>query len=245
MLCTRAAFNIVIVVLAGALCPAPAATQSTPSALARGVQQYRVQGFYDGGEMEPWESELSVADTTLGPDAAVRVKYEARRQGAGFLFTYAAIWKRDDAAQTRMTWSGRGRVPSACTLERSGDQIVGQINDTPVAAPVTARLALVPDFALGAYLATRAVQSSDSLRVSVVRCLPGARTPIEVHEVRLHVKSDSAARGEAGLEPAWLVQGPSDYAIKVWVAKSDHQILRSEIPQGVHGYSLETYLRTR
>src|SRR5437016_5682865 len=78
--------------------------QSTARSLTRGVHEYQVRGFYEGQEMEPWSAELSVIDTTMDGDAALRALYKARPVAGTYLFTYSVVWKRDNPQVLRATW---------------------------------------------------------------------------------------------------------------------------------------------
>lgn len=214
-------------------------------ALAPSTNQYAVRGIFEGTELDPWQSQLTIADTVILSMPAYRATHESRRDGNRFLFTATATWRREGSASTVMYWSNGGRAPSTCFLEQHGAQLKGVIAGQPIERALADARDAIPDFALGAYLAMRAFGAGDTVKVSVVRCLPGAITQLEARDVPLIIHSDTATRGGGAPEEAWFIDSAGLYDIKVWIAKSDRTVLRVELPQGQMGHSIETIVRSQ
>ena len=232
--------------LAVALCALSLAgsAQQPPARAVSGTALYVVRGFAFGDEMPPWDAELAVADTTVGGKPALRARYDSRKNGDRFLFSHSATWQQDGGPVT-LEWRNGGRVASECTLTQSGRRIAGTMDGKAIGTDLgDARIAMA-DFALGAWLAQRALVEGDTVRVWVVRCGAQFANNIEVRDTRLVVRSATAARGAGAEEPAWLAEEVGGAGMKVWVARSDRRVLRTHTPQGTVGHSLDILMGVR
>jgi hypothetical protein len=80
---------VAIVTLALCLLGAHTGAQATGQPSTR---SYGVRGWFQGEEMLPWESELTVKDTAVDGGTAVHVHYRSRFVEGRWLFDDVAVW---------------------------------------------------------------------------------------------------------------------------------------------------------
>lgn len=228
-----------------AVCTQLVAAQSRPPVLPTGRYDYAVRGFYEGDEMPPWESEIRVLDTLAAGTATRRVVYASRKDGSDYLYSYTSEWSTDGRL-VRAHWKNGGRSPGACTLKVSGARLGGQLDDgTQLDAPLPSGF-VVPDFAVGAWFASRSSTAGDTVRFTVVRCTPGNTTPIETIAAVGVVSESSEAVGATGAAvPVWLVRGTTNYAFVAVISKRDGVLTRTVTPQGSVGSSEDRLISSR
>jgi hypothetical protein len=221
-------------------------SQAAPHTMPAGRHEYVVRGFFQGDEMEPWASELSVADTTIGGERGVRALYRSRQTDAGWLYTFSAAWSRQSPV-VRAEWINGGQMPGRCSVAMEHGELTGRLDDGTVPAPVRVADYAVTDFAIGAYLAARPLAARDTIRLTMFRCLPVRGVDaIESQPIVSVVRDGEESRGGMGQpEPVWIVEGDKTYPFVAVIAKRDRLLLRSVTPQGSVGYSTESYVRTR
>lgn len=226
---------------AGPLCSQPLSQRLPP-----GTHEYLVRGWYQDIAMEPWASTLSAADTTVASTPGWRVTYRARQAGDGFLYTYTAIWGPASTIM-RATWVMAGHAQGTCNVVEDSGELTGTLDDGTIPTPVRVTGSLVPDFAIGAYLASRPLAVGDSIPLTLFRCMPlNGRAAIEAWPVVGVVGRGEEARGSEGTpEPAWIVDAGKDKGFVAVIAMSDRMLLRLETPQGPTGLMTERLLRTK
>ena len=220
--------------------------QTPPRSMPVGHHEFAVRGFYQGQEMDPWTAEYSVADTAFGSEPGVRAVYESRQSNAGWLYSYSAAWSRVSPI-VHAEWLMRGQSQGSCNAVVEPGEITAKLGDGTVAAAVRVTGYAVPDFAIGAYLAARALSVGDTITLTMFRCKPLSGTAaIESWPVVATVRSGEEARGGIGQpEPVWIIEGDRSYNFVAVIGKSDRMLLRNVTPQGSVGYSTDTYVRTR
>ena len=176
-----------------------------------------------------------------------RFVYSSRPTDDGYRFVYSALW-RGDGRLARAEWKNRGRMPGSCVVKVDGERVGGELGDgTRITVGSLASLtgAIVPDFALGAYLASRPLAAGDSVRLTVLRCDPH-RGPEAIQFTAasgvVRDTTDAAAAGAAPV-PALVVLGASDYAFRAVIARRDGVLLRTVTPQGSVGWSGDRLVR--
>jgi hypothetical protein len=242
----RIGFTRVVVAVVLTLAVAPLSSQLHTPSIPAGRHEYHVRGFFEGMEMEPWESELSVVDTILGAEAALRAQYKSRRSKVDYLFVYSSTWSRVSPA-LKAEWVNMGRETNSCSVMLERGELTGKLGDGTVPTAVRVQGVAVPDFAIGAYLASRPLTAGDTARFTMFRCLPrDGRSAIQSQSVTGVVRDGAEARaGAAGPEPVWIVSGDASYPFVAVIAKKDRMLLRSVTLQGSVGYSTDGYARTR
>ena len=96
--------------------------------LPPGRYEYAVEGWFGEQQMEPWSSELAVADTSLSNAPARRIVYSSRPTDDGYRFVYSALW-RGDGRLARAEWKNRGRMPGSCVVKVDGERVGGELGD--------------------------------------------------------------------------------------------------------------------
>lgn len=231
--------------LLAALLPGVVSAQGSLLKPPSGTQEYGVRGFYDGGEMEPWTSSLTVSDSTIGERAAVRAVYSSRFENGQYQFVHSASWLRADARQMQMKWNNGGHSVSSCSLSVENARLTGNVSSIGTIAPIVLSQTAVPDFALGAYFATLQLQDGDSLRITVVRCLPDVEgNPVQTLDITFKVRKATESRGDLKAQSAWLLEGSGSYPFKTWISTEDRMVLKMFTPQGSVGHSEDTFVRT-
>jgi hypothetical protein len=227
------------------LLPAVGATQSLALRPPLGLHEYRTRGFYDRSEMEPWAAALTVVDSTIGGHAGVRAEYRSRFENGHYLFVYAVSWLRAEPRRMTISWRNNGQSVSDCRLATDSGRLTGTVSGVGKIAPIAFAHDVVPDFALGAYFATRPLQDGDSARITVVRCLPGSEgDPVRTLDITVTTRKSTESRGGATAQAAWLVEGSEAYPFKAWIASDDRMVLKTVSPQGSVGRSEDTYVVT-
>ena len=223
------------------------AAQSPPVSMPAGSHVYNVRGFYQGDEMDPWTSELFVGDTTFGNDRGVRTVYQSRESGGSYQYSSSASWSVL-APVLRAEWINGGQPSnSSCSLLLERGALTGKLGDGSSVASARVAGAAVPDFAIGAFLASRTLAAGDTIKLTMLRCHPErGGSAGESQQIVGVVKGGEEKRGFADhAEPVWIVEGDKNYSFVAVIAKSDHMLLRSVTPQGSVGYSVDSYVRTR
>ena len=129
--------------------------------------------------MEPWASTLSASDTTVERAPGMRVTYNTRQAGDGFLYTYTAVWSPATDI-VHATWVMAGHAQGTCNVTANKGELTGTLDDGIIPTPVRAAGSMVPDFAIGAYLAGRPPAAGDSIPLTLFRCMPlNGRSAIE------------------------------------------------------------------
>ena len=200
---------------------------------------YDVRGFYQDTEMRPWRATLLVADSTIDGVEATSVRYRSRLVDDKWLFDYVAVWS---AAGMRARLVGDGRAGrSTCELSYAGGIIEGRADEVPL-TPKPAPGVVIPDFALAGYVSTLRLEVNDTVRVSVVRCLPqfGA-AGISVFPFVGVVRAAERTAAPGGIAvPTWEITGSGEYPAEVVIRRSDAVVMRVKTPQGAGGYSIES-----
>ena len=224
---------------AGAL---TAQTATPPASHPRGTFSYNVLGIYQGETMAPWESEITVADSSAGGVELLVVGYRSRRDDTGFRYEYRMAL---DTATGEFVVSqrNRGREPGSYELSVRGGRIRGPITaggttrtlDTTVAMPA------IPAFALGPVLASRALRVGDTIAIGAMPLASG----VGLERVRRFtgvVRDGELTRFlEKSPEPVWVVTGAAEYPAEFWIAKRDRMVLKAVIPQGTDGRMTEEF----
>ncbi len=224
----------------------PLVSQPSSPALPPGTHEYLVRGWYQDIAMEPWSSTLSARDTTVDGATGTRATYRARQSGDGWLYTYTALWS-SVSPSVRATWVMAGHAQGTCHVVADKGELTGTLDDGTIPTPVRATGTMVPDFAIGAYLAGRTLTAGDTILLTLFRCMPlNGRSAIEAWPVVGVVSTGAETRGAAGQpEPAWIVDAGKDRGFTVVLAVRDRMLLRLETPQGPTGLMTEAYARTR
>lgn len=235
----------VFLVVAGAL-PAQS-LRPTP----RGVQQFEVQGVFEGMPMDPWRSETEMRDSVQGRNSSIVVREHEIHNGQPF--DHVALITPDGRNATRADWVNAGREPSQCHLTFKENVIEGSVSlgdllpRNIAAKPVAFSGDAVPDFAIPWTVALRQLNDGDSLKLTVVRCLPhwndAAIQTIRVNAV-VHTGKAPRAAG-APDEAVWITEGSREYPFVIVVAKSDGQLFSATMPEGTVGSRTLLYRGSR
>ena len=208
------------------------------NAPGRGTFAYQSRGFFQCDEMETWTAEISVRDTIIGARRAFVMTQRSRFDEGRYRFIQSFAWSDSTPLHVAMVGHGR-RAETECTVDfasgqataRSGPEVLGS------------GAAGIPDFALGAYLSSRALRAGDTLRVTVIRCIPGAPRPFTSTMVTA-VVSERPFEGTNGTStPAWSIAGGAEYPFVTYVGKADRVVLSNRLPQGSVGYQIDTLRR--
>jgi hypothetical protein len=224
------------VVLALLLCILAREGIAQSTAPLTGTHRYGVRGFFQGDEMEPWEAELSIRDTIAGVQRAYSATYRSRFVDGAWQHTYSFLWR--DTVPLGALWINNGRrAKNECAVSFAAGKA------TAVAAGKTIGEGAggVPDFALGAYLASRTLRAGDTLAIPVIRCLPDGPTPFSSRGVTATVSVDSTTGVDGVRVPAWVVTGAAEYPFVATIGRDQRRVLSFKLPQGTVGHQLDTY----
>ena len=239
----RAQSCIIALVLAGVSAPSVRAQ----GAMRSGILEYVVRGTYKGLAMQPWESELSMRDTTLAGTPAQRVTYITKRRDPDLTFTYTALRQSVAPGKVIAKWIYPGAVQSVCTLSLEKGSISGELSPGGKLYKVGVAGEALPDFAVGAYFTARRLADGSTVRLKTFRCLPslGPRAIVTYDFVASVRRTQMRRRPGAPLEAIWIVQGNESYPLTLWIAESDRLLLQTRMPEGRVGETLESFARTR
>jgi hypothetical protein len=213
----------------------------TTNRFPAGKHELAVRGWFQGEEMEPWDAEYSVADTLMNGRPALRVTYNSRRTGDRWNYQFVASWTSKGEVDAR--WVNARPQPNSCDLTAANGRITGQTSSGSV-MPVPFTGSAIPDFALGAYVATLPLDEGAVVKLVVFRCTSGAANQVMMHNFTGTVRSGQARRGWGDWEPAWIVEGSKDYPSRITIAKSDRVVLHTRTVQGNVGHSEDSYVGT-
>lgn len=212
--------------------------------IAPGPHSLMVRGWYGEEEMHPWDAEYSMDDTVVEGTPALRMSYNSRRPEGRWLFRFETTWEPRTGRMISADWNNDGRVMSRCNVRLRDGHLTGSSSNSAELTPLSVTGDVIPDWALGGYLARRKLAAGDTVRVSLVRCLTvrGADA-LELVPFAGVVESVTAKRGIGGpMVDAWRVQAPGLKAAGVTIAKSDGLVLHTRTIQGSVGYSEDTYV---
>ncbi len=226
-----------------ALVLTPGMTHAQHPELPRGIHTYQVNGYYDGGAMEPWVAQQIVRDTTIGGKPWLALTYQSRLGRDGWIYSYTALVSGQDVISR---WVSTGRMPSTCDAVRDQDRIAADMASHGKATSAALQHDAIPDFALAWLLAARPLADHDSITLHTYRCSPGAPTQVLVNTLNAVVSSGMLARlpGTAP-EPVWIVRGDHSFPYHAQIAKSDRMVLKVTLPQGTAGEMVDVYTSSR
>ena len=229
--------HVVTLLACAALLPLGAQSAGTP----RG---YNVRGWYGQTEGPPWTAELTVADTTIEKMSHRMVRYVSRYDGKRWLFNYLALWSPDGSVSAHW-WGDGGGGPMECEVNASATRATGRSHNNELLTARAIAAAPVPEFALAGWLSRQKLAPSDTIRATVLRCLPHRETEaIEVNNFVGVVTSTPFTSTEGAVEEAWVIEGRTEYRARVVIAKRDGVVLEALTPQGSVGHSIDR-LRSR
>jgi hypothetical protein len=230
--------HVVIATLALCVLGADTEAQATERPSTR---SYGVRAWFQGEEMLPWESELTVTDTAVDGGAAVHVHYRSRFVEGRWLFDDVAVWTANGSWTAKSVGKGR-RGDSSCDLVANAGRVTGSTHVTKELTPRITTERTIPSFAFAAWLSRQELRGGDTVRVTVIRCVPQNGT--DAIEAMPFVGTVSAVNWSrapgAAAEDAWQVEPASDYGGGAIIAKRDRSILRFTTPQGTVGYSIDS-----
>lgn len=233
--------NCIWSVVAALLSASVAQAQLTPVRYPAGHHELAVRGWFHGEEMEPWEAEYSVGDTVVDGKPARRATYNSRRVGDTWAYRFVASWTPNGEVTAR--WVNGRPQPSTCDLRAAAGSIEGKTSSGGMPS-VSYSGSAIPDFALGAYISTLALEDGATVKLTVFRCLPGTGNNVVTHQFSGTVRTGKARRGWGDWEPAWIVDGTKDYPARVTIAKSDRLVLHTITVQGSVGRSEDSFVGT-
>jgi hypothetical protein len=207
---------------------------------AAGAFSYRITGVFQGQPMAPWRGQFETRDTTVSDKPALLVSYLVLRPEQNASFLLNAAWTKAPG-ETVIRIDNRGRQPNQCSLRVASDRatgtITGGLDPAVEAKPVELKGDVVADFAMGHWVAARRISEGDTIRATIIRCLPQFREgAIATLPFAGIVKSGERPRLPDGPnEPAWIIEGRPDYPMVIVLAKRDKQLLSLTIPQGTVG----------
>jgi hypothetical protein len=205
---------------------------------------YNVRGWYGGTEGPPWTAELTVGDTVIEKVSHRMVRYVSRYDGTRWLFNYVALWAPDGSVSAHW-WGNGGGGPMACDVTASATEAIGRSHSNERLTARAVGAAPVPEFALAGWLSRQTLAQGDTIRATVLRCLPHRETEaIEMNNFVGVVASRTFALNEGTAEDAWVIEGRPEYRAKVVIAKRDGTVLEVLTPQGSVGHSIDR-LRSR
>jgi hypothetical protein len=221
-------------------------TRSLPS----GVHLYRVAGTYQGQQMEPWNAQYELRDTTIDGDAWFTLVHFTPRPMQNATFTYTVRWKKSNSATMVAHYENRGRVRDDCHVTIAPGKITGSINEdlatTPL-VPVDVQGTVIPDFAAGSLVALRTLADGDTVRFTSIKCLPYFKDKAITTKpfVGIVRTADVPRTVDARPEPAWVIEGGASYHMVIKIAKRDRQVLELTIPEGSVGEQTLAYAGTK
>jgi hypothetical protein len=237
------------IIAAAVLCSTLAYT--APAQLTRepasGAFAYRITGIFQGQPMAPWRGQFETRDTTLSDKPAVLVSHLVLRPEQNASFLLNAAWTKAPG-ETFIRIDNRGREPNQCSLRVAADRatatITGGLDRALEATPVVLKGDVVADFAIGQWLAARRFSDGDTIRVTIIRCLPQFREKAitTLPFVGIVKSGDRPRLPDGPNEPAWIIEGRPDYPMIVMLSKRDRQVLSLTIPQGTVGVETLEFL---
>jgi hypothetical protein len=139
--------------------------QVPPPSMPAGNHQYTVRGFFQGEEMDAWTSEFVAGDTAFGSEPGVRIVYRSHQSGGGYLYSYSAAWSRISPIM-RVEWINSGQMSVSCSLVLEHGELRGKLDNGSSVAAARVGSDAVPDFAIGAHLASRTLAAGPCLIVA-------------------------------------------------------------------------------
>jgi hypothetical protein len=203
--------------------------------------------------MAPWKADLEIRDTTVNGARHIVLQHRYVHDVLPSRFDYSVIMTADARSTVSAEWINGGREPSRCMLSIASDSIRGTVRIGDVltrdvklkSLPLSGDAA--PDFAIGPAVALRSLADGDTIRLTIVRCLPQRNDAAITLTPFVGVVASGQAPRAAGApdEAVWNVVGGGDYPASVTIAKSDRQVFTVTIPQGTVGSQTESYRGTR